>query len=77
VGGGNSNNGSRENSCNRSIKKLKNEFEMMTAKRCLTPRASYSNNLALDHKSSLNGLGKSKKYITYEIKIKDSGVGIA
>jgi signal transduction histidine kinase len=50
VGAGNSNNGSRENSCNRSIKKLKNEFEMMTAKRCLTPRASYSNNLALEHK---------------------------
>ncbi len=42
VGGGNSNNGSRENSCNRSIKKLKHEFEMMTAKRCLTPRANHN-----------------------------------
>ncbi len=50
----------------------------MTAKRCLTPRATYSNNLAFDHKTSLNGVsGKAKKYITYEIRIKDSGVGIA
>jgi hypothetical protein len=30
---------SRERSWNnRSIKKIKNDFEMMTAKRCLTPR---------------------------------------
>jgi signal transduction histidine kinase len=50
---------------------------MMTAKRCLTPRVRNDNRIEENLKVSTLGENGNRKYIKFEIRIKDSGVGIA
>ena len=68
---------SRKESSNRSILKMMNEFEMMAAKKCLTPRNHHKMNNHRELKSALKVEEGQKKYIKFEIRITDSGCGIS
>ena len=54
-----------------------NEFEMMAAKKCLTPRNHHKMNHHRELKSALKIEEGSKKCIKFEIRITDSGCGIS
>ena len=69
--------GTASDNDDKSIKKVKNDFEMMTAKRCMTPRVRQNDYIRGMMKSQIDSEIGKKKYINFEIRIKDSGVGIA
>ena len=69
---------SGKNRDSRRIRKIMTEFEMMAAKKCLTPRNNHGENL-MDIKNNFKAEGGQniQKYINFEIRITDSGCGIS
>lgn len=57
--------------------KLMNEFNMKTKKKCLTPRGNAKSTNLGDFKQPLKDEEGQRKYINFEIRIKDSGCGIS